>query len=252
MPFSAELEQGRVADELLAAAYESTPAVQRGWIKTTLALVESTFPARPSRSVLSVENAAAGFGCRRMSETAPWAVAFLGEGYASAIRLAAALMTARMAGVEPLFAVCAGKPENVAAPVFAALELTGVEQVFALPNPSALLRELEGRGRLLAFGLPQDAEPKSALPVWRDEPPRLAAAALPDEALIRWAHPDALLVREGAEVLYEGQERAGNAPSLTLGKGLEGCWLHPSLSPDFFLNARLGLFTVDAREDPFA
>lgn len=250
MSFSAELEQHRVADEILATAYEGTPPAQRGWIKATLALVESAFPALPSRRLVTVENAAAGFGLRRLSETAPWAVAFLGDGYASAIRLAAALMTARMAGVEPLFAVCAGKPENVACAVLAALELTGVEQVFALPDPSPLLRELEGRGRLLAFGLPQAAGRESALPLWRDAPPHIAAEALPDEAIIRWAHPDALFVREGADVLYDGQE-TGKAPSLTFGKGLEGCWLHPSLSPDFFLNVRLGLFTVDSREDPF-
>lgn len=250
MSFSTELEQHRVADEILAAAYEGTPPSQRGWIKTTLALVESAFPARPSRRLVTVENAAAGFGLRHLSETVPWTVAFLGEGYASAIRLAAALMTARMAGVEPLFALCAGKPENVACAVLAALELTGVEQVFALPDPSSLLRELEGRGRLLAFGLPQAARMESVLPIWRDAPPRIVAKALPEEALIRWAHPDALFVREGADALYEGQE-TGTTPALTLGKGLEGCWLHPSLSPDFFLNDRLGLFTVDAREDPF-
>ena len=80
MSFSAELEQHRVADEILAAAYEGTPPSQRGWIKTTLALVESAFPARPSRRLVTVENAAAGFGLRHLSETVPWTVAFLGEG----------------------------------------------------------------------------------------------------------------------------------------------------------------------------
>lgn len=251
MSFSSALEQRRVADDLLAAAYESTPPAQRGWIKTTLALVEATFPARPSRRLVAVENAAAGFGYRKNGETAPWAAAFIREGYASAVRLAAALMTARVAGVEPLFAICAGKPENLSPPVLAALELAGVEQVFALPDPAPLLDELEGRGRLLMFGLPQAATTETAFPVWSDSPPRIAAADLPDETLIRWAHPDALLVRDGADVLYEGQDTAENDPALTLGKGLEGCWLHPSLTPGFFWNARLGLFAVETREHVF-
>ena len=47
MPFSPEIEACRVPDERLAEAYEETSAEHRSWIKTTLALAEATYPARP-------------------------------------------------------------------------------------------------------------------------------------------------------------------------------------------------------------
>ena len=103
MPFSPAIEACRVPDERLAGAYEETSAEHRSWIKTTLALAEATYPAPPSRLTITSENAAAGFGFARTRETAPWAVLLIGEGYASAVRLAAAIMPARLAGVEPVF-----------------------------------------------------------------------------------------------------------------------------------------------------
>ena len=131
MPFSPAIEACRVPDERLAGAYEETSAAHRSWIKTTLALAEATYPAPPSRLTITSENAAAGFGFARTRETAPWAVLLIGEGYASAVRLAAAIMPARLAGVEPVFAVWTGA-ETAPSGLFAALELTGVEQVFAM------------------------------------------------------------------------------------------------------------------------
>ena len=151
MPFSPAIEACRVPDERLAGAYEETSAAHRSWIKTTLALAEATYPAPPSRLTITSENAATGFGFARTRETAPWAVLLIGEGYASAVRLAAAIMPARLAGVEPVFAVWTGA-ETAPSGLFAALELTGVEQVFAMRDPAPLLRELPGRGRILRFG----------------------------------------------------------------------------------------------------
>ena len=125
MPFSPAIEACRVPDERLAGAYEETSAAHRSWIKTTLALAEATYPAPPSRLTITSENAAAGFGFARTRETAPWAVLLIGEGYASAVRLAAAIMPARLAGVEPVFAVWTGA-ETAPSGLFAALELTVV------------------------------------------------------------------------------------------------------------------------------
>ena len=119
MPFSPAIEACRVPDERLAGAYEETSAAHRSWIKTTLALAEATYPAPPSRLTITSENAAAGFGFARTRETAPWAVLLIGEGYASAVRLAAAIMPARLAGVEPVFAVWTGA-ETAPSGLFAA------------------------------------------------------------------------------------------------------------------------------------
>lgn len=240
MSFSPAVEACRVPDELLAGAYEGTSAEHRSWIKTTLALVGATYPAQPSRFSMTSENTAAGFGFTRTREAAPWAVLLIGEGYASAVRLAAAIMPARLAGVEPIFAVWTGSPEAAPSGLFAALELTGVEQVFAMQNPEPLLRELSGRGRILRFG--QTPLPASPYPVWSDRAPRIERAALPGPVVL-WAHPDALPADGGADVVYAGQTAIGEVP-LALGAGLEGCWLHTDLTPDVFMNERSELFTL--------
>lgn len=237
MPFSPAIEACRVPDERLAGAYEETSAEHRSWIKTTLALAEATYPAPPSRLSITSENAAAGFGFARTRETAPWAVLLIGEGYASAIRLAAAIMPARLAGVDPVFAVWTGA-ETTPSGLLAALELTGVEQVFAMRDPAPLLRELPGRGRILRFG--KAPLPEYPCPVWSDRAPRIERAALPDTAVL-WAHPDALPADGGADVVYAGQIIIGEDTPLVLGAGLEGCWLHTDLTPGFFMNERLAL-----------
>ena len=224
MPFSPAIEACRVPDEWLAGAYEETSAEHRSWIKTTLALAGATYPAPPSRLSITSENAAAGFGFARTRETAPWAVLLIGEGYASAVRLAAAIMPARLAGVEPVFAVWTGA-ETAPSGLFAALELTGVEQVFAMRDPAPLLRELPGRGRILRFG--KAPLPECPCPVWSDRAPRIERTALPAD--------------DGADVVYAGQIIIGEDTPLVLGAGLEGCWLHTDLTPDFFMNERLAL-----------
>ncbi|MFR4119098.1 MAG: hypothetical protein ACLT2T_09870 [Bilophila wadsworthia] len=174
MPFSPAIEACRVPDERLAGAYEETSAAHRSWIKTTLALAEATYPAPPSRLTITSENAAAGFGFARTRETAPWAVLLIGEGYASAVRLAAAIMPARLAGVEPVFAVWTGA-ETAPSGLFAALELTGVEQVFAMRDPAPLLRELQDAGVSCASGKPLFRN----VPVRLEDRPRIDAPPCP-------------------------------------------------------------------------
>lgn len=231
-----------VSDDVLGAAYERTDPRHRGWIKTTLALTEAVYAPLPSRMEERRESAASGFGQHTIGETVPWVVLLLGAGYASAPRLASAIMTARLAGVDDIIAVTLDSPQSILPEVIAALELTGVEQLFALADPMPLLAELEGCGRVLAFGV---SCPVQGVPCWNDHAPRICSADLPDAAVIRWAHPDAVLVPDtsgktgyGPDVLYDGQP--GDAP-LRLESGLAGCWVHQHLRPDFFVNTRLAL-----------
>ena len=139
--------------------------------------------------------------------------------------------------VWPVFGVWTGA-ETAPSGLFAALELTGVEQVFAMRDPAPLLRELPGRGRILRFG--KAPLPECPCPVWSDRAPRIERTALPDTAVL-WAHPDALPADDGADVVYAGQIIIGEDTPLVLGAGLEGCWLHTGLTPDFFMNERLAL-----------
>ena len=229
MPFSPAIEACRVPDERLAGAYEETSAAHRSWIKTTLALAEAMYPAPPSRLTITSENAAAGFGFARTRETAPWAVLLIGEGYASAVRLAAAIMPARLAGVEPVFAVWTGA-ETAPSGLFAALELTGVEQVFAMRDPAPLLRELPGRGRILRFG--KAPLPECPCPVWSDRAPRSNAPPLPDTVPGpppgRPARADDGAGRHvyAGQIIIEKTRRLSSA-------GLKGCWLHTGLTLTF-------------------
>ena len=230
-----------VSDDVLGAAYERTDPRHRGWIKTTLALTESVYAPLPSRMEERHESAASGVCRHTIGETVPWVVLLLGEGYASAPRLASAVMTARLAGVESLFAVTLGRPQSMPPELIAALELTGVEQLFALPDPASLLEALEGSGRVLAFGTAYS----SAVPCWSDRAPRIRMAGLPDAAVIRWAHPDALSVPDAPERIGEGPgvlyaEQPGDAP-LRLDRTFAGCWVHQNLRPNFFVNTRLSL-----------
>ena len=128
--------------------------------------------------------------------------------------------------------------ETAPSGLLAALELTGVEQVFAMRDPAPLLRELPGRGRILRFG--KAPLPEYPCPVWSDRAPRIERTALPDTAVL-WAHPDALPADDGADVVYAGQIIIGEDTPLVLGAGLEGCWLHTDLTPGFFMNERLAL-----------
>lgn len=161
----------------------------------------------------------------------------IGEGYASAVRLAAAIMPARLAGVEPVFAVWTGAetaPSGLVRRAGAHRSGTGLCHAGSGP----LLRELPGRGRILRFG--KAPLPECPCPVWSDRAPRIERTALPDTAVL-WAHPDALPADDGADVVYAGQIIIGEDTPLVLGAGLEGCWLHTGLTPDFFMNERLAL-----------
>ena len=122
--FPAPVEAARLSDELLGEAYEQTPASSRGWLKTTLAMTEALHGARPSARTVQTCNPAAGFEITSTAAMAPWALFLLGTHGASASRLASAIMTARLAGLEDIFAVCLAIPERPA--LLTALELTGV------------------------------------------------------------------------------------------------------------------------------
>ncbi|MEG2005097.1 MAG: hypothetical protein RR014_03580 [Bilophila sp.] len=274
------LEAFRLPDERLGQAYEATSPEQRGWIKTTLALVEATYPALPSGFEQRVESVAAGYGNTVRQRQAPWTALVIGSATASPIRLAAAIMSARLAGVEQVLAIWTGSCPPPDA-LLATLELTGVEQTFALSDASAVLAKLcqaettHERGRLLCFGTPADTLRETAhrldIPLWEDLTPRLALLDAPslqdapfDLETIRWAHPDATPVCVTSATLAHtaravsdaatGRYEALYAPAsaavphgcavLTLCPGLEGAWVCPDLPPSFFSNTTRILYRL--------
>lgn len=249
----AAYENDQVPDEFLDACYEAASAQQRAWIKTTLALVQCMHHERPSLEERTVRHAEKGFGMTVRRSPAPWALLVPGDRFGSAPRLAAALMVARLAGITHLVAAL---PRQPSPSIAAALVLAGVEHVLApasdrLPALLEHLAETVGRGRLLLFCAAQEKLRHRALeaniPTWSEiRPPSIGILppATPDRAVLDWAHPDSAVTRcEAAEgrrwdVLYaSGPDPDGQQADLVLTPGLEGCWLYPDLSPDFFLNA---------------
>ena len=251
--FPAPVEAARLSDELLGEAYEQTPASSRGWLKTTLAMTEALHGARPSARTVQTCNPAAGFEITSTAAMAPWALFLLGTHGASASRLASAIMTARLAGLEDIFAVCLAIPERPA--LLTALELTGVEQVFHARTRDILATLLQtlnagssATGRVLCFGdLPPETIP--ALPpeiCLHDQAPQIAvlAEAVSAEATILKAHPDAQKATDprsrtavfGTEALSTTRISPAAPHTLYLSSALVGAWVNPALTPDWFMN----------------
>lgn len=250
----AAYENDQIPDEFLDACYETASAQQRAWIKTTLALVQCVYHERPSREERTIRHAEKGFGATVRRSPAPWTLLVPGDRFDSAPRLAAALMVARLAGVTYLVAAL---PRSPSPSLAAALVLAGVEHVLTptsdrLPELLEHLAGTVGRGRLLLFCADQERLRHRALeagiPTWSEiRPPSIGILppATPDRTVLGWAHPDSAItlaheqaVRRHWDAVYAtGPDTGGQQADLVLTPGLEGCWLYPDLSPDFFLNA---------------
>lgn len=221
----------RVDDATMAEAYENTGDLGRAWIKTTIALTRAVCGEAPDEHFSRVRPAGSGFIVERQQRPADWVLAVISPDYTSGVRLAAAIMAARLAGVERVVALllqssaAASKPASA---VLTALELLGVEDIFALDADrldvlaNAFIQEqaqgLEQRqgqvlaqeeGRVLAFGT--DASPFSTLPVW--QAPK--------------------------NVQKDTQERVPEEPAsengpLRLHPELAGAWVHVNLHREFF------------------
>lgn len=226
-----EWESWRLPDAALEAAYEATPPEERARIKSTLALVQAVHRERPALAEESVLPAGAGYGYTRRALPAPWALLLLGPGVPSPVRVAAAIMPAHLAGVPLLAAMWTGSGRAPDA-LLAALELAGVEHAFAPPAAAtdlscalAALNAWPGTattpGRLLlldAGPIPPErargAERAAAVPIWTER-----------------AYPR-------------------SPSSLSLDPDLADLWLHPDLSPAFFLNTRMSVFPATASPWP--
>lgn len=266
--FPPELETARLSDSLLAEAYERTSSQHRAWIKMTLALVETIQPASGWISEKTSRRSYTGFYHTAGYVPAPWLLLVLGSRYGSATRLAAAVMAARLAGVENIAAFwIETPPEKIPPQLLTVLELTGVEHSFSVPFPQLIqfLNVLNGNrnqggGRLLLFRLEEENRRQFHeqacvldLPIWEDiRHPRLGitSGASPDTTILHWAHPDAQIMPvdwrghvPSLDALYcspTEKEYPTLAP-LLLQTGLEGTWLHLSLYPSFFHNRQVTL-----------
>ncbi len=274
------LDTLRQPDELQASAYEACPADFRAGLKTAIAFAFHLWGNASIRLDSCTDNTQTGFRHRLAYRPASWVLAFLAPGYSSPARFIAALMPAILAGVENIIVVsqeCSPSPS-----LCTAFELAGIEDIFVLPSEndksSVLLRELrdtDNDGRVLLFPAPE-AQLNTHLSsirhcaetlnirLWSDTPsPRLSllsseeiaeARAEPRKDILAWAHGDACIDESAdgqTDALFTSHIFSPFSPlsecktaPLVFGPGLEACWIHPLLTPDYF---RTGTLTASFR-----
>jgi hypothetical protein len=163
-------------------------------------------------------------------------------------------MPALLARVPLVPCVCTPGPARPE--LLCALELAGQAQIYSLSAPQSLglVRHpaaQPGQGRLAllhqgSLSVLRAAAEEANLPCWEERraPVLDIRGSEPDAALIRLAHPDAAHAENAAQniapniipdaVYCAGPEAGDVQAPLVFLPGMEGCWLHPSLTPDFF------------------
>jgi len=243
-----------VSDSELARAYETIAPELLAVCKHTLAVHHVFFGEAPDWEEQSVLRSPHGFRTRVCSRPADWALVIFAADYASAPRLLAATMPALLARV-PLV-LCACTPGPARPELLCALELAGLEQIYTLDASQSLklvrvLVAQPGQGRLVllhqgSLSALRTVAYDAGLPCWEERraPMLRICGSAPDAALVRLAHPDAANAEDAApDAVYgSGLDAAPVQAPLVFPPGMEGCWLHPSLTPDFF-RARAVAFT---------
>lgn len=271
------LEALRPDDGLAAAAYESTPAPLRALLKSAVALHFQLWGEAPAQVTRRVLSPTSGFAWTTGDGPVSWTLAVLDPAHASPARLLAALIPAVLAGVDLVLTVCpdhAPRPVQNVALELAGLEnlyVVPTQVRSGRPGLPELIAELaaSGEGRLLLFPTARsrfdpifqslrEAARGLRLRLWQDTPaPHLALLADEGDAAalrktLHWAHGDAVLEtfapgslpdRRDFDAWYAPrppvfEQALVSEPPLLLGSGLEACWLHARLRPDFFRAAR--------------
>ena len=271
------LDALRQPDEKQAAAYEACPSDFRAGLKTAIAFAFRLWGESASSFDTRLENSHTGFVHTLSSRPAAWLFALLSPDYLSPARFIAAILPAILAGVGRIIITSLDTAPSPA--LCAAIELAGLEDFFILPSNTGdvprLLRELHAQnsdGRVLLF--PSATNEDSGLSVarqtagilklqlWQDDTaPRLSITRTADEKgarekhenvlrrdIITWAHGDAqILDREecgiAAHFVQEHPDgfpdASGTCSPLFFGPGLETCWIHPLLKPEYFRTCTL-------------
>ncbi len=244
--FPERVEAGRISDDVSGCAYERVSHQIRALLKTNQALVQAAFREQPDEFDCRRVSRASGFVLQRVRKPVDWVLVHAGE--ADATRLSAVLMAVRLAGVDmPLVIFPSGEVPSDEA--LATLELCGIEHAFCLDDESAetLVRVLasQGSGRLVTFGLKRlGCAAMEAGIIWRSLPTVIRMRL--DPALskqgrenVRALLPSACIVPKGdpSDVYYHARGTQPDPMSvLHLAEPLAGCWLEPSLPPEFFLD----------------
>lgn len=252
----------------LSQAYTAISEADRAWLKQSMVMAQYCYGFLPWQEEQRREQAeCAGFSSVLGSQPVHWALLFFPPQYPAPVRLLAALMPALLARVPVLVPVCTGSA--CAQNLLAALELAGVENVYALEraghDAEALMQYLSANAEqktydcgvvltLAGATVPASCADwiaaRKTVRCWKEDVPLRCAFNPHNPALdreqIRRSHPDMELCALpldaedgvfGFDALY-GASAPAQVP-LVLGAGLEGCWIYPQLVPDFFRVRRM-------------
>lgn len=255
-----QLEKRQIPDEYLAKAYEITTPQHRSWIKTALALGSALYNSFPGNKISIQQNNAIGFQLKKFWNPVSWTILLLDEEYTSAARLTAAIMPVRLAGVKTIFAIWINKnkplpPKDLSPTLLATLELSGIilNLTMSYEEVNILIAHLTtfGQGRLLHF-LDENTifHSNTPIPSWKDTNKCTLAIDSDtniDLTTLEWAHPNSKIETISKkpytinypDALYCSPDQKDRYLSYGVQRifypGLEAYWVHPELSPTFFL-----------------
>lgn len=120
-----------VEDAAFLRAYEGLDSCLRSWLKLCIARIHGHYGQKNHAEECFSVRHASGMVSRTNSRPLHWALVLFDGAFVAPARLLAALMPPILSGVEELAVVRAGVARQAwPAPLLAALELAGVEQVF--------------------------------------------------------------------------------------------------------------------------
>ena len=259
----AVFEACRVSDALMARAYARTGDRGRALIKSCVAALFQAARLADTAAVTTTTRFFSGLALSEELTPRPWFAVVLGPGVASPAQLVAALMPA-VARRIPL--VMAFRPKARGGWPFAqltALELCGVEQVFAPSFENFkfcldFLKSDHGCGGLVCLGLKPFWErvraiiPDGCPAHWLAPPESAALFAGPgiawDRDALEFSHAGLriqefkdpiALSREGHGVVFSPASSAPASARLVLEPGREALWDWPEAPRDLFFARRL-------------
>lgn len=252
-PFASAWRQGRLIDDaFFAAAYQSLGGNGRAGLKLCIARLHRIF-GESARAESLTRHFDEGFCLRLESKAADWALVACKSDCPSPAALLAVVMPALLAGVKHL-RLCFCPEEaapatgaagtvtgpgtwTVAGPLLTALELAGVEEA-CLATAAELTAELEralsrpGTGRIVCLGEAASFAPLALAALNRATPFML----LPADPV---GHRSSSCAEEAVPALFHEESKA----RLLLDRDHEEVWIWPELTPDWFRNKGLQLYT---------
>jgi len=258
------LEPWRVSDPVFARAYLLAGDRGRARIKSAIAALFEAGRLGRSPSITTAECFHSGLSYTGRCVSRPWYALVIGPGVVSSAQVAAALSPA-LARRIPVFVVRPKSRSGWPSAVLAALELAGVEQVFAPPRESfkRFLKELGQGGALCCLGdasftervraiVPRHcffhrlAPPESAL-LYRGPGVRWDAHALAfSHAGLRFleygpgaSSREAPHESDAVWAAFAPQDKAPQSARLVLAPGREALWDWPDMPAELFFSRRL-------------